>query len=135
MNKPKMLSEIISEVESSKHNKHKVEILKAHDSVALRSILNVALNPNVRMLLPEGAPPYKVNEFDERLRLYSEYKKLHYLVAGGSGDQIHPMKREQIFIDLLESVPKEEAALLLRMKDRDIRIKPEIVREAFPGLL
>ncbi len=131
-----MLAEIIDSAIAAKTSAEAVAILQGYDSVALRSILNVGLNPNVNLALPEGNPPFTPSQFEQenQFRLFSEYRKLHYLVEP-KASELAPLNRERIFIGLLESLPKEEAALLLRMKNKQLGIEPTIVREAFPGLL
>ena len=44
------------------------------------------------------------------------------------------MKREQMFVGLLESVDAEDAAMVIRMKDRQIKIRVSAIRKAFPKL-
>jgi hypothetical protein len=47
--------------------------------------------------------------------LYRESRKLTYFVEGFGGDHIKPVRREQLFIQMLESVDKEDSILLLKM--------------------
>ena len=47
---------------------------------------------------------------------------------------MRPLKREQLFIQVLESVDPRDAKLFLRMKNRQIKIMPEAIAEAFPNL-
>lgn len=60
----------------------KVEWLKQHDSQTLRLILQHNFDPNIHYNLPEGDPPFKLNEkpidYNETT-LYSETRKLSYL--------------------------------------------------------
>ena len=49
-----------------------------------------------------------------------------------------PLKRESMWIDLLESLSEGEADLLAKAKDRRLKYKGitrKLVEEAFPGLL
>ena len=47
-----------------------------------------------------------------------------------------PLKRETLFIGLLESIDPEDAKVLLAAKDKKLKgITAAIVNEAFPGLI
>jgi hypothetical protein len=49
------------------------------------------------------------------------------------------MKRETLFVQLLESIHASEAKLLVRAKDKDMKNIPGVTKklcqEAFPGLI
>jgi hypothetical protein len=69
--------------------------------------------------------------------LYQEQRRLYLFIAGGHPD-LSQLRRETLFIQVLESIPPEEAELLLAVKDKKLPYKgitKEIVQEAFPGLL
>jgi hypothetical protein len=56
----------------------------------------------------------------------------------GGNPNLKPIKREQIFIQMLEAVSADDAQLLIAMKDKKSpykNITKDIVNEAFPGLL
>ena len=64
--------------------------------------------------------------------------KAKYFVKGLIGDQLNPIKREKMFIDMLESVHPKDAELLLAMKDKKILAKSvtrKLIQEAFPNLI
>ena len=45
------------------------------------------------------------------------------------------MRREQLFIRILESVEPEDAELIIQMKDREIKgVSKNVVAKAFPEL-
>ena len=52
------ISEILDKVEAAESLDAKVDVLRNNDSPPLRRILATALNPEVKILLPEGDPPY-----------------------------------------------------------------------------
>lgn len=94
-------------------------------------------DPNVKFLLPEGVPPYNPNKFDEPKAFINEVPRFYLLVEGGNPN-LKPMRREQIFIQMLENVSPDDAKLLLSMKDKKCPYKgitKDIVNLAFPGLI
>ena len=56
----------------------------------------------------------------------------------GGNPNLKPLRREFLFIQLLESIDSEDAKLLLSVKDKKLPFKgitEKIVRQAFPDLL
>ena len=115
-----------------------IDWLYKNDSPALRAILKYAYDPKVKFILPEGAPPYKQNQLpDLQSVLYSELRKLYLFVEGGNPN-LKQTRREYLFIQLLENLDKEDAELIVAVKDKKIPYKgitAKLVKEAFPGLI
>jgi len=91
-------------------------------------------------MLPEGAVPYSPNEAPkgtEHQQLSTEYKRLYHFVKGGN-DSLKALRRESMFIQLLEGLHADEANLLCKVKDRrleeDYKITIDIVKEAYPDV-
>ena len=62
---------------------------------------------------------------------------INYLTNEYQGN-LTPLKREQMYIQLLESVSAEEAALIEQMKDKKLKITGlsyNLVKDTFPHLL
>jgi hypothetical protein len=131
----KSISEILKEVSEAKKEK-KVELLRQNDSQPMRAILAHALDPSIKWMLPEGAPPYKPNEaLDQHNRLYQEARKLYIFCDPNLS--LPKVKREALFIELLESIDPEDAKLILAAKEKKIPYKgitSKLVQEAFPDL-
>jgi len=54
----------------------------------------------------------------------------------GNNPELGKVKREMLFIGLLESLHPKDAELLIAVKDRNITaIDEEVVNLAFPGLI
>ena len=131
------LSEILQRVDTLETKEEKINWLRYHDSYALRAILMGCFNPNIKWLLPEGEPSYKPAEFlDLQGRLVNETKHFNLFVEGG-----HPTltqkRREQLFLQVLESVTPNDAKLLLAIKDKKMPYKSvteKLVHEAFPDI-
>jgi hypothetical protein len=136
--KRKSLYELLEEVSKCKKTDEKINKLREFDNAALRAILKYALDPTIKFVLPHGAPPYKPCEFlDQEARLYSEIRRL-YLFCENGNNNLSKLKREMLYIQLLESIDKNDAKLLNSVKDKKLPFKgitAKIVNEAFPGLI
>jgi hypothetical protein len=132
------MAEFLEKVSKLKKKDEKVEALKYNNSYALRTILQAALDPRLKFLLPEGEPPYKPNDLpDQESVLLRECRKLVYMIEGPYPN-LKQVKREQMFIELLENVAPADAKMLCAIKDKKLPFKgitEDMVREAFPGLL
>lgn len=135
----KFVHEVLEEVAKKRSNKDKVEILKANDSGALRDVLRGSMDKTIVWLLPEGdPPPYTPNKPESTpSNLLKETVQLAYLVKGGKGPKLQQVRRERIFISLLESIHPKDAEILLDMinKKPPKGVTRSVVKEAFPGLL
>ena len=61
-----------------------------------------------------------------------------YFFKGGKGSMLQPMKRETMFVNLLETLHAEEAELLVLAKDRKLKYKgitKKLIQDALPGLI
>lgn len=134
----KTIYNILKECSEGKSPKERVERLQQNaNNAAMLLVLKYAFDPNIKFLLPEGAPPYKPCEFlDQEGRLYAEAKKLYLYVEGGNPN-LTKLKRESLFIQLIESIDKDDAVLICSVKDKKLPFKTltsSIVKQAFPNL-
>ena len=117
-----LLSEILTKIHGAKTKAQKVKILKENNTLAMRQILIWAFDPNVESALPDGAPPYIENDAPagtEHTRLDQEADKLYRFVKGGQ-DSLQSMKRETLFVQMLEGLHADEAKLLINIKDKKL---------------
>ena len=131
------LYEFLLKVSKLKKTQEKIDAIKYNDSIPLRIILQGAFDPSVVWLLPEGTPPFRANKFDEPKALHLEVSKFYLFIEGGNNN-LKPVKRENLFIQMLERVNEDDANLLIAMKDKKSPFKgitKDIVMAAFPGLL
>jgi hypothetical protein len=132
------LSEFLKKVSQLKTKKEKVEALKANDTLPLRIILQGAFDPHVEWLLPPGDPPYKPNtHVDQEHILISRCTKLRYFIRGFY-DDLKQTKREEMFVEMLETLDKDDAVLLCAIKEKKLPftgISLEVVKEALPGVI
>ncbi len=133
------ISEILEKASKAKKIEEKVSILRANYSPALVWVLKIAFHPEIKWLLPEGKPPYKPSEFyDVHGALLREYRKLQYFVSNQGYDGLRQLKREMMFIEFLETIDKNDAELILSIKDGKMPYKTityRLVEIAFPDLL
>lgn len=119
------------------NDEEKVKCLQANDNTAIRTVLKYAYDPNIKWALPEGDPPYKPCEYPHQENmLYQEIRRLYLFLEGGNPN-LKQVKRESMFIEVLQSVDPEDAKLLLSIKDKKLPYKglnSKIVLRAFPGL-
>jgi hypothetical protein len=72
------------------------------------------------MLLPEGEPPFKPADQPIGMtdtNLFVEAKKMYVFMR----QDLKPIKRESLFIGLLEGVHPTEAAILIAVKDQKLQ--------------
>ncbi len=133
-----MISEILTKVNNAKDKTKKIQVLKDNDSSALRMVLKGAFDPNIKWALPTGTPPYMANEAPkgtEHTLLENEAKRLWHFVEGADAETTKTQK-ETMYIQILEGLHKEEAEVLLNMKDKRLNkvykgLSESVVKEAF----
>ena len=101
---------------------------------AIKPVLQWMFDVNINSTLPEGTSPYKSNDAPStdlaETSLRFEHKLFKYFVT----EQIPLVKREHMWIGLLEGIPKEEAELIDLVKDGKWPFKnitKEIAKKAF----
>lgn len=134
-----LVSQVLKEVSSKRLKKDKIVHLRYHrQNPVMIEFFKYVYDPNIKFALPEGDPPYKPSEFlDDTGGLYRNLRKMYIFIQGRS-QNIPQVKRESIFIEVLESIHPEEAKLLLAVKDKKIPypgIDEKLIKEAFPNLL
>ncbi len=136
----KGLAEIIDECRKSKNVKIKAQILKDNESTQLIDLLQLTYNPSIKWIMPEGNPPYEAAPKDADLEgaLLGKMRMMKYFIEVNGNvlePDVHPIKREDIFVILLESVAPEDAKLVLEMKSGNIKgVSKTVVKEAFPQI-
>lgn len=105
-----------------------VQVLKDYmnkDS-RLNPILGYALNPNFKMPLPDGIPPYIPSQHPigvAPVEILNTHNKLYIMYNRDT----RQYKKEEIFVQWVEEMAPEEAELMIRIKDQTLP-------EAFPNL-
>ncbi|AIX24552.1 hypothetical protein AAJ62_gp208 [Synechococcus phage ACG-2014g] len=135
-----LLSEILRKVSNAKTKAEKISLLRRHNTPALRQLLIINFDESVISLLPEGDVPFTPNDAPagtDHTRLEQQYRGLYRFFKGGA--KLPTLKRESMFVQLLEGLSHEEADLLVLVKDGQLnkeykRITKAVVQEAFPQI-
>jgi hypothetical protein len=105
----------------------KLELYK--NDAALRVILMHAFVPQKKFILPEGEPPFKPAAEPMGMtptNLFSELRRMYVFLR----EDLTPLKRESLFISLLEGVHPTEAKMLIAVKDQVLhKLYPKITRK------
>lgn len=111
----KSISEIIQTTRDIKTRDEKVAYLKANESDTLKFLLQLLYDKKrFKFLIPDTEPPYIPSEHHENHgSMYNQVRKLKYVIHGMGGENLIKSKREGIFIEILESVHKDDAKFLL----------------------
>ena len=161
-----LIFEVLNLVVKQKTNEKKIEVLKRYEDPSLKAIFIWNFDESIVSLLPEGEVPFfgdnvlKTSTITERIgdavssmkggssdslgtidekhsTIRREYKKFYNFIKGGN-DSLNSIRRETIFINLLEGVHPLEAEILCLVKDKNLqkkyKITKEIVSEAYPDI-
>ena len=106
----------------------------------LKSLFIWNFDDSVISLLPAGNVPYKPNENPlgtDHSSLRREQRSLYNFVKGGN-DQLSTIRRETIFIQMLEGLHPKEANIIIAVKDGNLEdmydVPFEVVEEAYPDI-
>ena len=136
-----LIPEVFEKFESLTKKEDKVKLLKENNHPALRDILRINFDADVVSVLPAGAPPYEKDDAPKghsSSSLFKLHRQFKYFFKGPFANQVQPIRREGIFLNILESIHPTEADVLVAAKDRKLKVKgltKALVDEAFPGLI
>lgn len=134
-----MIFEVLEKFTKATNRNEKIEVLKQNNSPALRDIVQGSLDPRIQWLLPKGDVPYTAcDAYNAPTTLLRKHRDFLYCAKGGKGEQMSAVKREQIFLGIVESIHPKDAELVCRMINKKPPVKGltlKLAQEAFPGLL
>ncbi len=158
--------EILELASKQRSTEKKIEVLKTYEHDSLKTVFIWNFDDTVISLLPEGDVPYgdlkdqnvysgtlsqnlsreaiggesaTGQDLDGRGRtsLRKEYQNLYHYVKGGN-NTLSTIRREMMFINLLQGLHPKEAELLILVKDGRLtdkyKINHEIVKSAYPEI-
>ena len=160
--------EVLNLVSKQRSNVKKVEVLKKYEHPSLKALFIWNFDESIVSVLPPGEVPYAatseqnsfsgtlsekigdaVNKMAEmgsnslgsqdqgRSSIRKEYQKFYNFVKGGN-DGLSSLRRESMFINILEGLHPLEAEILILVKDKKLdtkyKITKEIVSEAYPDI-
>lgn len=160
--------EVLNLVSKQRSNAKKVELLKKYEDASLKAIFIWNFDETVISMLPEGDVPYasvgeqnsfsgtvseKINDAVYKMQemgsnslgsqdqgkssIRKEYKMFYNFVKGGNNG-LSSLRRETMFINILQGLHPIEAEILCLVKDKKLQTKykitKEIVSEAYPDI-
>ena len=131
--------ETLDLVGKAKTREEKRQILTDRDNFATRALLQLHYHPDVKWHLPPGKPPYTPGQVADSTpnSLHFEVKKFDYYVDPSPHD-LPMLRRESMFVELLERVDPNDAKLIIAIKDRKLSYKGlsyKLVKDTWPDLL
>lgn len=160
--------EVLELASKQRSNVKKVEVLKTYGDAPLKTVLIWNFDETVISLLPQGDVPYastgeqtsysgtlsskvndavfKMNELGSnslgsmdqgKSSIRKEYQMFFNFVKGGNNG-LSSLRRETMFINILQGLHPKEAELLCLVKDKKLSNKYKItldnVKEAYPDI-
>lgn len=132
--------EILSAVVAERTKDKKIGILQQYDENFIKALLIWNFDPSVQSVLPEGDVPVQAKEDAEKnpsSSIRKEWNKFYNFVKGGN-DAMNKLRKETMFINMLESFHPGEAEVLCLVKDKKLQTKynitKELVSEAYPDI-
>ena len=160
--------EVFDAVSKMRSKALKIEALQRYNDPSIRALLIWNFDPNVISQLPTGEVPYGNNKQDElstgtlsdkindavdkmdemgsnslgsqdqgRTTIRKEFKMFYNFIKGGN-NSLSGLRRETMFIGILEGLHPLEAEILILVKDKKLgekyKITKEVVAEAFPQI-
>ena len=134
------MSEILELASKQRSVAKKVEVLQEYSTDALKAILIWNFDDTAVSMVPEGEVPYEKNDVPigtDHTSLRKEWKNLYHFVQG-CNNTLSPIRRETMFIQMLEGLHPDEADILCLVKDGRLsekyKITKEVVGKAYPDI-
>lgn len=134
--------EALNHVAKGRTRADKIKRLAEFESdMPVRDVLQGAFDERIQWNIPSGTPPYtpQVEGPPPPTTLLREHLKFKYFVKGlRESEDLLSVRRERMFIDMLESVDPRDAELLVNMINKKPPVKgltEAIVKEALPDLI
>lgn len=141
MSSEKLYSEIFEEFEKASTKQDRINILRREGDERFRFFLQLAFNPAIEfdIVLPHMYRPAKEPAGLNFAYLDTEMPRMYRFIKN------HPMrppeftadKTTQMILVMLESLHRDESALILKIFKKEFKIKNlthNLVKEAFPDL-
>ena len=136
------IHEIFELVSEQRTKAKRVEILKEYRDDSVTAVLIWNFDERVQSAVPDGQVPYKENEVPvgtDHTSLRREWKTLYHFIKGGN-PTLSNLRRETMFVQLLEGLHPKEAEIICLVKDKELetvypKVTLDIVKEAFPDIV
>jgi len=135
------IHEILDLVEKQKTKAKKIQVLQKYRDNSLTAVLIWNFDERVESAIPEGPVPFKRNEVPagtDHTSLRREWKNLYHFIKGGN-DELSGLRRETMFVQMLEGLHPDEAEIICLVKDKNLgdkyKLTKALVSEAFPDIV
>ena len=123
-----LVHEVIDAANAKKTIKERIEFLsqkKYAERDIIRRLVFMSYNKSIDILLPPTDPPYKLSDAPKGMNtpFDSETRRLSIFVKGLGYDDMNQSKRENIFIQILESIDPDDSKIFLAATQKKFRIK------------
>jgi hypothetical protein len=160
--------EVLNLAVKQRSNVKKIEVLKKYEHPSLKALFIWNFDESIISVLPPGQVPYaetseqnsfsgtlsekiddavsKMSELGSnslgsqdqgRSSIRKEYKKFYNFLKGGN-DGLSSLRRESMFINILQGLHPLEAEILCLVKDKKLdtkyKITKQIITEAYPDI-
>ena len=139
-NRTKLPHELFQLCEEADGVAGRVALLQRHATFGIKTLLQANYKEGVEFDLPDGTPPYKENASvpgNQPRHFEKLVKQLRHLVTQSAMSSV---KKEIVYIKLLESLSAADAEIVIAVKDKNLKglyksLTEATVRKAFPTLL
>ena len=160
--------EVLDAASKQRSKANKVKVLQKYSHPSLKAVMIWNFDETVVSLLPPGEVPYATNLEDEtatgtlsekindavskmselrttslgandqgKASIRKEFTKFYNFIKGGN-DALSGLRRETMFINVLQGLHPLEAEILILVKDKDLetkyKISKDVVSQAFPDI-
>lgn len=120
----KLITELLEDINADTAN-----IEKYKTNGALKILFEYAFDPEKKFDLPAGDPPFKPDAAPIGMspgNLHMEMRKLYIYCR----KDLTPLRRETLFVQLLENIHPSEATVVLAIKDQNLtKLYPKITHK------
>lgn len=138
----KNIYEVFDEFEKATNKKERMDVIRKNLSKTLTEVLQYTFHPNCQWLIndmPEGYQLKPIPVGMSYCQLSTEIRKLYLFQKGNqTAETLNPQKREELLLQILESIEPREAEVVMGILKKDQGVKGldyKFVKEAFPQLL
>ena len=160
--------EVLDAASKQRSKANKVKVLQKYSHPSLKAVMIWNFDETVVSLLPPGEVPYATNLEDEtatgtlsekindavdkmselrttslgsqdqgKASIRKEFTKFYNFIKGGN-DALSGLRRETMFINILQGLHPLEAEILILVKDKDLetkyKISKDVVSQAYPDI-
>ena len=160
--------EVLDAASKMRSKANKIEVLRRYEDPSLKALFIWNFDETIETLLPDGEVPYgtniedetqsgtlssKINDATSKMRemgsnslgsqdqghttIRVEFKKFYNFLKGGNSS-LSSLRRETMFINILQGLHPLEAEILILVKDGRLedkyKISKDIVSEAYPDI-